>query len=278
MEENKQDQESVGMKKKKRTAAKRKRTSRRKRRKGSDIKKVVLAALLISVAAVSFFLIRFYITYTHESKYDANNPYPVRGVDVSHYQGNIDWELFEEQGVSFAFIKATEGKRLVDPNFEYNWENAKKAGIRRGAYHFLRFDVPGKAQARNFINTVPKGYGDLPPVVDIELYGKYHKPGGKPSFNTVEQILTPLLRELEERYGRRPVIYTNRSVYYTYLVLKYRDYELWLSHPGFDTGRHRENAGWIFCQYSFTGTLKGMDSKHVDLNVFNGTRWDFRKY
>ena len=64
-------------------------------------------------------------------------PYPVKGVDVSSYQLEIDWQGLEEEGYSFAFIKATEGSSLVDERFEYNREEASSTGMRIGAYHFL---------------------------------------------------------------------------------------------------------------------------------------------
>ena len=80
--------------------------------------------------------------------------YPVRGVDVSHYQGNIDWNKLEAQGIMFAFIKATEGSSHTDSMFQANWENVAQTELRAGAYHFFSFESSGQTQAENFINTV----------------------------------------------------------------------------------------------------------------------------
>ena len=97
----------------------------------------------------------------------------VFGVDVSSYQGVVDWPVLAEQGVDFAFLKATEGSALQDRQFSANWAGAFAAGIRAGAYHFLSYDSSGDAQADHFISVVPRTEGMLPPVVDIEFYGAY---------------------------------------------------------------------------------------------------------
>ena len=102
-----------------------------------------------------------------------DRPYPVKGVDVSSYQKDIDWDGLEKEGFSFAFIKATEGSSHVDSRFSENWKNAGRTGMKIGAYHFLSYDTPGASQADNFINTVNKKWGMLPPVVDVEFYGRY---------------------------------------------------------------------------------------------------------
>lgn len=99
--------------------------------------------------------------------------YTVHGIDVSYYQGKIDWQkvkAMREDGVyvSFAFIKATEGLLNVDPYFQRNWREAPKAGIKVGAYHFFRPKRSGLWQANFFLQTVSIEKGDLPPVVDIE--------------------------------------------------------------------------------------------------------------
>lgn len=94
-----------------------------------------------------------------------------KGIDVSHYQGNIDWSVIRDQGVSFTFIKATEGSAYIDECFAYNWEEAKKAGIAAGAYHFFSFDSPAESQAQLYIETVGDLSGRLVPVIDVEYYG-----------------------------------------------------------------------------------------------------------
>ncbi len=97
--------------------------------------------------------------------------YPVRGIDVSHHQGPIDWRAVAESGVHFAYIKATEGCDFQDADFFAHWNGAGRAGIARGAYHFFTFGTPGKEQAANFAAVVPVEPHSLPPAVDLEISG-----------------------------------------------------------------------------------------------------------
>ena len=78
------------------------------------------------------------------------------GVDVSAFQGKIDWHILAGESISFAFIKATEGSGYVDDNFEDNWRKASQTDLKIGAYHFFSYDSSGLTQAENFIQTVPK--------------------------------------------------------------------------------------------------------------------------
>src|SRR3982751_4147087 len=93
----------------------------------------------------------------------------VRGIDVSHYQGTINWPQVAGGDVVFCFVKATEGINVVDPFFAKNWAGSAAAGLTRGAYHFGRPGSDAQAQARQFFKTVGAlGPNDLPPVLDIE--------------------------------------------------------------------------------------------------------------
>ena len=112
------------------------------KRRGIAAAVIVSCLIIASVSAAAMF-------YTGILK--PVNPrkelYPVRGVDVSSYQGKIDWNVIASQGISFAFVKATEGSSLVDPCFASNYGNAAAAGLRVGAYHFFSFDSPAETQA-----------------------------------------------------------------------------------------------------------------------------------
>ena len=135
--------------------------------------RLLLALLFLAAAALATLgLLRWrgLILLSHEANPDQ---WEVFGVDVSSYQGEVDWSALASQGVDFAFIKATEGSLLQDRQFAANWAGAAAAGVRAGAYHFLSYDSPGDTQADNFISAVPVTEGALPPVVDIEFYGQY---------------------------------------------------------------------------------------------------------
>ncbi|MBQ7119277.1 MAG: glycosyl hydrolase family 25 [Oscillospiraceae bacterium] len=201
----------------------------------------------------------------------------IHGVDVSSYQGDIDWEELAENDIQFAFIKATEGSTYIDKCFDKNIEGAKKTDLAIGAYHFLSFDSDGKSQAENFISKVEPDMIDLPPVIDLEFYGKYVD--NPPDFSVVEEILTELISELTKKYGRKPIIYTNRHTYYLYVVGVFDDCDIWMC----DLMGQPELPGdeeWVFWQYSHTEKLSGYSGgeEHIDMNVFNGSKEEFEAY
>lgn len=239
-------------------------------------KLIALIVFVIIIFAV-FSVARNVFYYMTESGVDAANPYPVKGVDVSVFQQDIDWKGLEDEGIGFAFIKATEGSSHVDRNFEYNWKEAHKTDMKVGAYHFLSYDTSGATQAENYIDTVGVKWGMMPPAVDVEFYGKYidHHPNAK----KVHKVLDVMLEALEDKYNRKPIIYTNLYIYDTYISGRYDDYPVWISDPGISEALP-DGRNWVFCQYTFRGVSENIagGQKYVDMNVFNGSRWQFRRY
>ncbi len=216
--------------------------------------------------------------YTGDLKLNIPDPerYPVNGVDVSRYQGNIDWDVIASQDITFAFIKATEGSSYQDPCFVYNWQASQESGIYVGAYHFFSFESSGETQAQNFIDTVGVLEHDLPPVVDLEFYGDYNEtPLSK---EETREILDDLLDTLEAHYGVKPIIYTTPKAYYQYIFGGgYGDYPLWMRNT-----YYQPPENWRFWQYSDKGELDGYDGKqadnlemYIDLNVYRGSYEEF---
>lgn len=199
--------------------------------------------------------------------------YPVFGVDVSNYQGDINWQELEAQNVSFAFIKATEGSGHTDESVRRNLDRAASTDIKVSAYHFFSFDSAGETQADNFISSVGRDEIDLPPVIDIEYYAD--KRYNKPSKEETEEILTPLISRLEEYYGVKPIIYTTLPVYCRYVKDSFSDCPLWIRSVNCEP----DLLSWKFWQYSDKGTLTGYDGdeEHIDFNVYNGSAEDFEK-
>ncbi|WP_316830025.1 glycoside hydrolase family 25 protein [Pedobacter aquatilis] len=192
--------------------------------------------------------------------------YTVHGIDVSYYQGKIDWlkvKEMKEDGVkvSFAFIKATEGILLVDPYFQRNWREAPKAGIICGAYHFLRPKKSGKAQAKFFLQVVNIEKGDLPPVVDIETLD-----GVSPLRMRLE--LSDFLNYVEMKTKVRPIIYTGLKFYEDYLQDNFDEYPLWIAHY-YQPKLRLDNSRWKFWQHSDKAKINGVGHV-VDFNAFNG--------
>ena len=195
--------------------------------------------------------------------------YDVIGVDVSNHQGDIDWEQLAKNKVAFAYMKATEGGDFRDRRFKQNWEGAKTASLARGAYHFFTQCRKGAEQAKNFIETVPREEGALPPVVDLEHMGECRSGPRLP--NVFENIMA-LLGDLEAHYGRRPLIYTTDEFDAAYLQGQLASHTFWVRslHA---LPRFRKDQ-WVIWQYHDSGTRPGVTGP-VDLNAFRGSRADF---
>lgn len=267
----------MGKKRRTRKKVRRSRRRRRTRRTSRSCPLWLLALTVVAAGIVVFLIGRQAFFFVTEAGYDPSEPYPVKGVDVSIYQGDIDWEGLRSEDIEFVFIKATEGASYVDKNFETNWDGARKAGIAAGAYHFMSFDTDGEKQADNFIETVDKSWGALPPALDVELYGDYIDK--HPSKNKVYETMDIILERLEERYGKKPLIYTNNHFYDMYISGKYDEYPIWISDHDIPETL-ADGRKWTFCQYTFEGSSEYIagGEKYVDFNVFNGTGWEFRKY
>ena len=224
--------------------------------------KKILISLLIILILLALLFIFFY--FNNASRYK------VKGVDVSHHQGLINWSTLKNQDISFAFIKATEGSTYVDEYFERNFTEAKNNHIIVGAYHFFSFESDSVTQAENFYRTVKSQEGMLPPVVDIELYGKFRN--NPPAKDMVISNLQIFLDELEEKYSVQPMIYATMKSYNLYIKDNFDDYNLWIRNiyysPNIDL-----NSLWTFWQYTDHAILKGYEGneKYIDLNVYHGT-------
>lgn len=205
------------------------------------------------------------------------NEYPVWGVDVSEYQGSIDWNILKEQGVQFAFIKATEGSSYIDTYFSANVSGAKLAGIPFGAYHFFSFDSSAETQAALFIETIGYHEGMIMPVIDIELYGE--KKTNAPPAEAVLDELDTFVNIIYEHYGHFPLIYTTQRSFDLYIAYNFPECPIWIRDvyfvPALSDGR-----AWTFWQYSDRGVLNGYDGieKHIDMNVFRGQVDELNKY
>lgn len=195
--------------------------------------------------------------------------YPVRGIDVSHHQGPIDWQLVAGAGISFAYMKATEGGDFSDRRFAQNWASAKAAGVRRGAYHFFTFCRPGIDQANHFIKTVPNDADTLPPAVDLEFGGNCSKDAGRLD---VDKELPVFLKRVESHYGRKALLYATREFYEAHMVGKTIENPLWLRNILFEPSYNTHP--WTIWQYHNRGTVAGIDGP-VDHNVFVGSEYQF---
>jgi lysozyme len=186
------------------------------------------------------------------------------GIDVSQWQGSVDWKSVQQAGVVFAFARATYGRSEVDSSFDENWQAMKEAGIMRGAYHFFLAADDAAEQAEFFIRTVGSlDADDLPPVIDVEA-------GSGVSSNLAESVQT-WLNTVAQGLGRPPIIYTAPSYWNANLTGGFGKYPLWVAEYGVSTPRAVNGWNdWTFWQHSSTGAVNGI-SGAVDLDYFNGT-------
>lgn len=189
------------------------------------------------------------------------------GVDVSHYQGKIDWTkmhtIYNLYPINFAFIRSTMGTSSIDETFEDNWEGAKENNILRGAYHFYRPDENSTLQAQNFIAKVKLKNGDLPPVLDIETLPKTQ------SMDRLVEGIKNWCKIVEEHYDVKPIIYTSDKYFEDYLQNHFEGYIIWIANYNFWVQEMKGH--WDFWQFTEKATIDGVKRYKVDVNIFNGT-------
>lgn len=207
---------------------------------------------------------------------DAKNPkgYEIRGIDISHYQGKINWEKLsnaqiEHSPIRFVVIKATEGSTQIDDCFQDNFKNARDYGFIRGAYHFWSNKSSARDQARFFLKKVHLKDGDLPPVLDVE-----NKPEDMSVEDFQREILT-WMHIVEDKYHVKPILYTYYKFKNQYLNTSvFDDYPYWIAHYYVDEIEYE--GDWKFWQHTDAGRLPGIKGT-VDFNLYNGSFYDLKK-
>lgn len=193
----------------------------------------------------------------------------IKGIDVSHNQGNIDWQKVKLAGLEFAFIKATEGIGFIDPKFHENWQALQTQGINRGAYHFFRAGDDAEQQARHFLDTVINtGFNnkELSLVLDIEVNDNVDS-------NTLIQQVSNCLNIIENKIHEKPIIYTNHAFWDAHMNGDFGEYPLWIA----DWNPRREPRlpqgwnTWTYWQISSKGRIDGILGD-VDIDIQNGAR------
>ena len=235
---------------------------------------------LVSAAYIYFFYY-FFISpfgFRFRALYgDISYPegYEIHGIDISHHQGEIDWQTLKDEGmidkfpIRFIMIKATEGATKVDENFIDNFYQAREFGFTRGAYHFYSVHSSAQAQAEFFIKNVKLESGDLPPVLDVE-----HKPKNQTD-EEFKQSIQLWLNMVEFHYGVKPIIYTYYKFKMKYLNDSvFDDYPYWIAHYYVEKVEYK--GAWKFWQHTDVGKLPGIKG-NVDFNIYNGSFYDLRK-
>lgn len=209
----------------------------------------------------------------HKSEFTGPFPtdFAVHGIDVSKYQGDVDWRMVARSNVQFAWIKATEGGDHIDPKFLQNWNGAKEAGVPRGAYHFVYWCRPPQEEINWFKANVPYDPDALPPVLDVELTPESKSCKRKLDPQVVVKEMRIMLQELERAYGKKPLIYTTVDFYQGVLHPdEFADYPIWVRSTKYSPHVKYGNRNWFFWQYQSDGQVAGVPAK-VDRNAFFGT-------
>ncbi len=197
--------------------------------------------------------------------------YPVAGIDVSKHNGEIDFEKVAADDYQFVFIKASEGKTYQDEAFARNYEGARDAGLKVGAYHFFRKNRTGEEQAANLLNVVKGKEVDLPLVIDLEDdWGN----GATVSRQVALERVMEMIGILNDK-GYKVMIYTNLDGYNKYYKDLLADNDLWLcSFTSPDLLPHLPHR---IQQFSHEGEVDGIEGD-VDLNVFRGSKREWSNY
>lgn len=192
------------------------------------------------------------------------------GIDVSHFQGTVNWQQVKAAGNAFAYMKVSEGMTVTDSELANNWPGSGAAGLLRGGYHTFTLGDDGIKQAQNFIDSLNGVKADLlgalPPALDIE-------PLGKANLQEASSEILAWLTAVEAASGCRPIIYTNPDSWDETLKDQFEGYKLWLADYSSTPTLPDGWTSWLFWQYSSGGTVAGIDGD-TDLDRFSGDTVD----
>ncbi|WP_375265910.1 GH25 family lysozyme [Planktotalea sp.] len=202
--------------------------------------------------------------------------FPVHGIDAARFQGQMNWRQIRRQGIRFAWLKATEGGDLLDPEFKANWRAAKRARVPVGAYHFYYFCTDPDTQAKWFIKNVPRLRGGMPPVLDLEWNPFSPTCTLRPPAAEIRRVANRFIKIVERHYQTRVVVYTAPDFWESNDVARLKR-DFWLRSTANHVEQRYRVRGWRFWQYTATGVLDGVE-KEIDLNCFNGTEAQWKQW
>lgn len=178
----------------------------------------------------------------------------LHGIDVSHYQGRINWdEVAKDPNVSYVYLKATEGVKMIDDTYDYNFSECKRVGLKVGSYLFFRPKHSPKEQFKLFVSAAKTREQDLLPVIDAEVIKGV-------SVRLFQRRLLELCDLLEREYGKKPIIYTGRNFYnnYIYSNTRLRSYKFFIASYTFEEPSLNGGEDYLMWQYTASGRVKGI--------------------
>ena len=250
--------------------------SYKKRRRGRKRRRIVLWLITLGITAILIDL--SVLLYTGKIWFNSptRKEYPVQGITLSSLQGAINFNALEIENISFAYLKASEGKGLKDMQLSASWEDSKDSTVKTGAYHKFSFSDDGEEQAKNFINTVGRISNDgyrLYPAVEVTKSGL--SLASPPKKETVVKELKEYCKTIKNEYAVNPIIITGDKFYKEYLKDDFSGYKLWI----IDLLSKPKSINWSLWCYSPRGKLNGTSetNNYISLSAFNGTRENFSK-
>lgn len=188
------------------------------------------------------------------------------GIDVSHYQGVIDWEkVAGSDRISYAYLKATEGATYVDRTYERNLSEARRVGLSVGSYHFYRPNIDWRVQVENLTTNVKKEEQDLVPIIDIETRGRV-------SHEKFISDLRNFIKAVTKFYGKKPLLYTYHNFYNDHLIGCFKGYHWMIARYRDDQPTLDDGTDYIMWQYTCKGSIPGVNGDVDRSRIMNGFR------
>ena len=209
------------------------------------------------------FAFLLYILPPEASAFGPSDDTIYEGIDVSSYQGEIDFKQVKEAGIEVVYIKATEGTYYVDPYLESNYRKAKENGIKVGFYHYVtaRTEAQAKREAQYFVSKISGKNPDCKLAMDFEVFGNLNK-------TEINRVGLAFIQEVERLSGKQAILYSNAYTASNTWRGENTKYPLWVADYGVErptnSGTWSSWAGW---QYTDRGEVPGI-STYVDRDKF----------
>lgn len=219
------------------------------------MKRSILLISVLSLAVLS--------CQSHNQNTVKSRSFGYDGIDVSRYQGDINWKQVKNDlpEDAFVYIKCTEGATHTDPKYRANASGAKAQGLHIGGYHYFRMISSAHDQFKNFKKALDSIDADLIPMVDVETND------GK-DIKVLQDSLQVFLNLLEKEYGAKPMIYDTMRSYNTYCAPNFNRYPLYIGRYGSKAPIVNGPSHYTIWQYSEKGSIAGI-KKSVDLCRFH---------
>ena len=259
----------------KRSTSGKSKASRRKGKKRSR-SRWTTRRIISTVVSVIFFMVlwsylspstwRMFKSWTHIDEIIPEHK-GYDGIDVSKHQGKIDWsKVAEDKTIQFVYIKATEGRTMLDSRYHENIKGARKAGLKVGSYHFFTSWRTARDQFENFRKHIKRSEQDLIPMVDVEESGCRNA-----SRSDLQKNLAEFMELMKAEYGCYPLLYSQYRFYNEKLAPEFNKYFIFMARYSSSEPVLRGNGKHNIWQYSERGKVSGIKG-HVDLDRFvNGT-------